>query len=311
MKNILLTIAYDGSGFHGWQRQPGARTVQGALEEALQAVIGQAVSLEGASRTDAGVHALGQRATLRGDFAIPTERIPIAANNLLSDVCILAAEEKPEGFHARFDAAAKTYEYRFAIIPPAPAAGRLNANAAPDATSASSPAQATCQPNNTAAPDAPPPAAATPLFLRNYACLLANRPNTGIMAEAAKHIEGTHDFACFQAAGGAPRATTVRTVFGIGIAENQAKDAAGCPYEEIVVSVTGDGFLYNMVRIIAGTLADAGSGKLAPQELKAIIASGDRARAGPTAPPQGLYLKEVFYGEGQKGRRSQGDRGGL
>jgi len=253
MKNILLTIAYDGSGFHGWQRQANARTVQGTLEEALKAVANTAVSLEGASRTDAGVHAIGQRATLRGSFGIPTERIPIALNSKLHDVTIISAEEKPEGFHARFDAAGKTYVYRFAVAPSIQA------------------------------------------FLRNHACLLARMPNTDKMAEAAKHIEGTHDFACFQAAGGIPRATTVRTVSGIFIRTDKVSDIAGNKYEEIEISVTGDGFLYNMVRIIAGTLADVGYEKIAPREVEEIIAQKDRAQAGATAPPQGLYLKEVFY----------------
>ena len=252
-KNILLKIAYDGSGFHGWQRQPGERTVQGVLEEALGGILGVPFSLEGTSRTDAGVHALGQRATLRGSFGIPTGRIPLAANNLLSDVMVISAEEKPEGFHARFDAVGKTYVYRFAICPD------------------------------------------TPVFLRNYACLLKERPNTGNMAEAAKRIEGTHDFACFQSAGGTPRETTVRTVFAIDVREFTREDPAGGGHPEIEIAVTGDGFLYNMVRIIAGTLAEAGCGKLAPKEIDSIIASKDRSRAGATAPPQGLYLKEVFY----------------
>ena len=253
MSNILLKIAYDGSGFHGWQKQPGVRTVQGELEEKLDAVLRAPVSLDGTSRTDAGVHALGQCATLRGDFAIPTDRIPIAVNNLLTDVKILAAEEKPEGFHARFDAVGKTYIYRYAISPP------------------------------------------NGIFLRNYACLLAKSPNVESMSEAAKHIEGTHDFACFQAAGGTERESTVRTIFSIHIAAGKGTDPAGAYYDTIAIEVTGDGFLYNMVRILAGTLAEAGYGKISPEEIENIVESKDRAKAGPTAPPEGLYLKEVYY----------------
>jgi len=253
MSNILLTIAYDGSGFHGWQKQPGVRTVQGELEEKLGFVLREPVQLEGASRTDAGVHALGQRASLRGDFGIPTDRIPVAVSNLLPDVRVLCAEEKPAGFHARFDAAGKTYFYRFAVDP------------------------------------------ANGIFLRNYAYLLAKRPNIDNMSEAAKYIEGTHDFASFQAAGGTERESTVRTVYGIRIITGTGTDPGGTEYETIETEVTGDGFLYNMVRIIAGTLLDAGSGKLAPKETARIIEAKDRARAGPTAPPQGLYLKKVFY----------------
>ena len=253
MSNILLKIAYDGSKFHGWQKQPGQRTVQGELEEVLGGILGSEISVEGTSRTDAGVHALGQRATLRGEFGIPVEKIPIAANNLMTDIAVLSAERKPEGFHARFSAAGKTYIYRYAIAPE------------------------------------------IKVFLRPYASILAKKPDTGRMSEAAKYIEGTHDFACFQAAGGAERASTVRTVFSISVIEKIIMDAAGNPYEAVEIEVTGDGFLYNMVRIIAGTLADAGIGKIAPGEIKSIIDSADRTRAGATAPPQGLYLKEVYF----------------
>ena len=252
-----MRIAYDGSRFHGWQKQPGKRTVQGVLEEALERVCAVPVSLEGTSRTDAGVHALGQCATLRGNFGIPVERIPFAANNLLADAMILGAEEKPEGFHARFSAAGKTYVYRFAIAPP------------------------------------------HPVFLRNYASLLANAPNTGNMVEAAKYMEGTHDFACFQAAGGTPRETTVRTVFAVRVREGMGTDPGGNSYDTIEAEVTGDGFLYNMVRIMAGTLADVGFGKLAPNDVNRMIASKDRKEAGPTAPPQGLYLREVYFDAGR------------
>ena len=256
MTNLLLTIAYDGSGFHGWQKQPGARTVQGELEEKLGIVLRAPARLEGASRTDAGVHSLGQRATLRGDFGIPADRIPVAANHLLSDVRILSAEEKPEGFHARFDAVGKTYTYRFVI------------------------------------------AAENDIFLRNYACLLESRPNLGNMSQAIKYFKGTHDFASFQAAGGTERESTERTIFSARINEGKGTDPAGCPYQTIEAEVTGDGFLYNMVRIIMGTLLEAGYGRVAPKEIERIIAAKDRAGAGPTAPPQGLYLKEVYYSRG-------------
>ena len=216
-------------------------------------VCGVPVSLEGTSRTDAGVHALGQCATFRGAFGIPTDRIKIAVNNLLSDVIVLSAEEKPEGFHARFSAAGKTYQYRFAISPP------------------------------------------VPVFLRNYAYLLNDKPNISIMSEAAKRLEGAHDFAGFQAAGGTPRETTVRTIYKINILEKTGIDPAGNKYETVEIEVTGDGFLYNMVRIIAGTLAAAGYGKLTPYDIEGIIDSKDRTKAGLTAPPQGLYLKEVYF----------------
>jgi len=255
MTNILLKIAYDGSKFHGWQRQPGQRTVQGELEEVLEKVCGVPAALEGSSRTDAGVHALGQCATFRGEFGIPVKKIPLAANNLLKDAEILSAEEKPEDFHARFSAGGKTYLYRFAIKPK------------------------------------------ITVFLRDHVYLLAKRPNVDNMLEAVKYMEGTHDFACFQAAGGTPRETTVRTILETSIEERVRTDSAGNEYEAVEVSVKGDGFLYNMVRIIAGTLADVGFSKIMPEEIKKIIASKDRSLAGPTAPPGGLYLKEVYFGK--------------
>ena len=251
--NILLKIAYDGSGFHGWQKQPGIRTVQGVLEERLERICGASVLLEGTSRTDAGVHALGQYATMRGAFGIPVNRIKTAMNNLLSDAMILSAEEKAGDFHARFSAAGKTYIYRFAVAPPAP------------------------------------------VFLRNYTWVLKDRPNTSMMSETAKYLEGSHDFACIQAAGGTQRETTVRTIFKAKVRETKGDDPAGNAYEAIELEVTGDGFLYNMVRIIAGTLAEAGYGRLAPKDIENIIMSGDRRKAGPTAPPQGLYLREVYF----------------
>jgi pseudouridylate synthase I len=253
MRNVLLKIAYDGSRFHGWQRQPNLRTVQGQLEEALSTLTGMDISLDGTSRTDAGVHALGQCATMRGTFGIPVEKIPIAANNLLTDIMILSAEEKPDGFHARYNAAGKTYLYRYAIDPE------------------------------------------VTVFLQDYVCLLAKKPNIVNMEEAAKYIEGTHDFACFQAAGSAILENTVRTVYKINICTKEKMDSAGNRYEAVEIEATGDGFLYNMVRIISGTLTKVGFGKMMPKDIEKIIASKDRTLAGQTAPPQGLYLKEVFF----------------
>jgi tRNA pseudouridine38-40 synthase len=253
MTNILLKIAYDGSRFHGWQKQQGSRTVQGVLEKTLEGLCRAPVQLEGASRTDAKVHALCQYATMRGQYGIPAEKIPVAANNLLSDVMIVSSEIKQEDFHARFSAAGKTYLYRFAIAP------------------------------------------AVTVFLNDYVCILANRPNIVNMVEAARYIEGTQDFACFQSAGGTPRETTVRTVFSIGVSERIRTDSAGNQYEAVEIEVTGDGFLYNMARIISGTLAEAGFGRITAKDIKDIIASKDRSRAGYTAPPQGLYLKKVYF----------------
>ena len=184
-RNILLTIEYDGSGFAGWQRQPDVRTVQGEIEAALSRVCGIPVAVNGTSRTDAGVHALGQRASFKGDFGIPVEKIAFAANNILSgggrlgavrgDVRILKAEEVPADFHARFDAVGKKYRY---IIENTP---EVN------------------------------------IFRRKY-CYNVDRPlDADAMRRAAAYVTGTRDFASFQSAGGQPRQTTVRTVSSLGI----------------------------------------------------------------------------------------------
>ena len=245
MRNVLLKIEYDGSGFHGWQIQPGLRTVQGYLQEVLSFICSEEVKIEGTSRTDAGVHAYGQMATVRGNFQIPADRIPIAANNIMEDVRIVSSEEMSEDFHARFNSLGKTYEYI------------IDTRKTPD------------------------------IFSRKYAFMLKESLNISNMKEGVKYIIGKNDFACFQSAGGNPTETTVRTVYGVEITENAN--------EEISIEVTGDGFLYNMVRIIVGTLIDVGKGKKAPAEIEKIIESKKRENAGPTAPACGLYLKEVYY----------------
>ena len=254
-RNILLTIEYDGTDFSGWQRQPGKRTVQGELEDVLSRVCGQSIQLNGTSRTDAGVHALGQCASFTGDFGIPADRIPTAVNNMLSggkqsrdkcsDVRILDAREMPPDFHARFNCRGKKYRYMI---------------------------------RNSEEVE---------IFKRNYFYHVRTPLDIEAMRSACGFIKGKHDFACFQSAGGNPRETTVRTVFSIDITENAQN--------EIAIDISGDGFLYNMVRIIAGTLVETGLGKRSPESIKDIIESRDRCRAGHTAPPEGLYLMEVYY----------------
>ena len=260
-RNFLLTIEYDGSGFCGWQRQPDVRTAQGELESVLSHVMGQPVQVNGTSRTDAGVHALGQQASFHGEFGIPTDRIQTAVNNLLAgkgggygklgrvgDMRIVKVEEKPAEFHARFDSMGKRYRY---II-----------GNGPDVN----------------------------IWRRNYAYQITEPLDEEAMQKAALHIMGTHDFACFQAAGGNERETTVRTIYSLTV-KRQGSD--------VVLEVTGDGFLYNMVRIITGTLVEVGLGKRKPEETAAVIESCDRRNAGHTAPAEGLYLVEVFYDETQ------------
>ena len=252
-KNFLLKIAYDGSCFSGWQRQPDKRTVQGTLEDALKVFTGTEVKLNGTSRTDAGVHALMQCASFRGDFGIPADGLMRAVNNLLAggmnkknpvgDCEILSITEMPMDFHARFDCKGKTYRY-------------LIYSGEKD------------------------------IFRRNYAYWVPVKPDTESMREGASYLVGTHDFAAFQSSGGNERETTVRTIRDIIVKEDG---------NDVAIEVTGDGFLYNMVRIITGTLLEIGTGKKEPAEMKDIIESLDRSRAGHTAPAEGLYLKEIYF----------------
>ena len=265
-KNVLLTIEYDGTGFSGWQRQPEARTVQGTVEKVLMEMIGEPLTVEGVSRTDAGVHACDQKAVFRADLRIPVERLAKVVNDRLQgrpesraendDVRIVSAEEVPDDFRVRDHVAGKTYRYSIRN------------------------------------------ASEMPVFDRNYRYLVKQNLDVERMREAAEFIKGTHDFICFQAAGGEPGKTTVRTIKDIKISEGPlqtvAPGGAGEYPRDIFIDITGDGFLYNMVRIITGTLVEIGLGKREPDEVKKIIESRDRTNAGHTAPPQGLCLMRVF-----------------
>ena len=244
---ILMTIAYDGTNFSGWQKQklPEVRTVEGELEKALRKLFRDPV-LEciGASRTDAGVHALGQRAVVDVETTIPAEKIPLAVRAFLpEDIAVTKAEEVPPEFHPRFDCVKKTYEYRFWNAP------------------AKNPKE------------------------RLYSAHQAKPLDVEQMNRAASAFIGRHDFAAFCAAGSSV-SSTVRTIFDCH-AEREG--------DVVKIFVTGDGFLYEMVRIIAGTLMAVGLGKLLPETLPGIIEGGDRRQAGQTAEPQGLTLLEIYY----------------
>ena len=251
--NVLLKIAYDGTNFCGWQRQPGVRTVCGELEEILSGVCGTQVKLDGTSRTDAGVHACGQQASFKAEFEIPVERLAKAVNDRLAkdrleragEIRIVWAKEVPEDFHARFSSKGKRYIYRI---------------------------------NDAEEPD---------IFRRNY-CYLVNgkKLDAGAMNEACAYIRGVHDFKSFEAAGSTPRESTVREIYRLDVARDG---------DDVTMTVEGNGFLYNMVRIIAGTLVEVGLGARSPESLAGTIEAKDRAKAGHTAPACGLYLDEVFY----------------
>ena len=245
-KKILLTIAYDGTAFFGWQVQkdPDVRTVQGEVQKALTKLFKTDIEVTGASRTDRGVHAMGQRATIVVDTTMPVENMPSAMNSVLpKDIAVLKAEEVDYEFHPRYDAKNKTYIYT--IYP-----SRIR----------------------------------NPLY-RNISEPVKWKLDVEKMKEAAKAFIGTHDFRGFCFSGNSSK-TTVRTIFYLDVYEEG---------EFIKIAVNGDGFLYNMVRIIAGTLIQVGAGKIAPEDMENIIASGERARAGHTAGPSGLMLKNIEY----------------
>ena len=271
MRTILLTIAYDGTDYHGWQIQRDLPTVQGEIEKALRRVTGREIHISGTGRTDRGVHAYGQCATFQIGEGIPTDRIAYALNNSLPcGIRIVRAEEKPEGFHARFDAKGKTYRYRLLLRERTDDTDGVQRDRSPL------------------------------LYLRNYVYEVSQPLDIAVMRKAEAAMEGKHDFACFQAAGGEERETTVRTVYRVGLTERFLEEGF-FPEEEgahiLDIDVTGDGFLYNMVRIMAGTLVDAGSGRIDAADVPAIIESADRTKAGHTAPPQGLYLMRVYFEE--------------
>ncbi|MBQ6903081.1 MAG: tRNA pseudouridine(38-40) synthase TruA [Lachnospiraceae bacterium] len=249
MRRVLLTIAYDGTDFHGFAYQEGVRTVEGAVAEAVFSVTGERVIITGASRTDAGVHAYGNLATFDTESTIPPEKFPYALNaSLPEDVRIVNAEDVPADFHPRATGWRKTYEYRILNTP------------WPDPT------------------------------LRGYTYHYRTALDTDQMNEAAGYLTGEHDFTSFCSVHSLSP-TRVRTVYEARVdvrkAPAQADADAGAL---VVIRVTGSGFLYHMVRIIAGTLLDVGRGRIKAREIPDILEGRDRARAGMTLPPQGLFL---------------------
>lgn len=244
MKRILLTISYDGTNYSGWQKQKNVVTVQGEFDKACSTLFKTDIESIGASRTDAGVHALGQRAVIDVDTSIPAEKIPLALNPLLpDDIVVTHAEEVGADFNPRFKALKKTYEYSIYNAP-----------------------------------------FRNPLY-RNYSEYVRCELDLDSMRTACEAFVGEHDFRAFCASGNSSK-TTVRTIYSLDV----EKDG-----DFIKIRVTGNGFLYNMVRIIAGTLIYVGEGRIAPDDLPEIIASGDRRKAGKTAGPSGLVLVKIMY----------------
>ena len=244
MRRIHLIVEYDGTAYAGWQRQANAMTVQEKLERAILKLTGEQLCVSGASRTDAGVHALGQSAHFDTESRIPADKFSFALNTMLPpDIRVTRSEEVSPEFHARFSTRGKRYRYLFHA---APHAGALTRN--------------------------------------THAHVIYPLDVERMQAEA-QDLVGTHDFAAFAASGSVVK-DTVRTIYRAEVTREGS---------EIWLIVEGSGFLYNMVRIIAGTLIGVGSGKLEPGAFRRAIASGDRLDLGITAPAHGLTLMEVFY----------------
>jgi len=247
-RNIKLVVAYNGAAYHGWQRQAdGIDTVQLQVELAAARVMGHPLHVNGAGRTDAGVHAEGQGANFRTtNMAIPLKGMRRAMNSRLPrDIAILSACEVPHDFHASRSAVGKTYRYRIHVSP------------------------------------------TRPVMLHRQVCHYWRPLDVDVMQAAGRRLIGAHDFVGF-AASADDRETTVRTIFRCDVA------AVG---PEIHVTVQGDGFLYNMVRIITGTLIEIGRGRWTPDQIDKILATCDRRHAGPTSPPDGLTMVCVHYDE--------------
>jgi len=244
VRNIKLTISYDGSDYHGWQIQPGRKTIQGTLTEAIQNLVGCEVQVFGASRTDAGVSALGQVALFQIDSPIPTENLAKAITHRLPpDIAVTEAVEVPQGFDVI--SAVKSKLYRYTIF-----TGTVR-----------------------------------PVLQIRHCWYLPEKLEIAAMDQAAKILIGKKDFKSFAAAAD-NRETSVRTIFRCDVTSDG---------NWVYVDVEGDGFLYNMVRNIVGTLVEVGVGRMNPGKIPQILKAKDRTAAGPIAPAQGLCLMWIKY----------------
>jgi len=243
MKRMLLTISYDGTAYHGWQVQPNGITVQQTLQDALEKLLGERVSVTGCSRTDAGVHAREFACHIDCDDCFPESAFLKGLNSLLpNDISVIDCCEKTIDFHARYNAKGKRYIYSMYY-------GVLNP------------------------------------FDSRYKLHLEKKPNIVLMNDFCKGIIGTHDFAPFSSSKRTVE-DTVRTVYDCCVKSNG---------NYIDLEITGNGFLYNMVRIIAGTALSVGYGRLSPDCYLNIFKSGNRSECGETLPSHALFLDKVYY----------------
>ena len=244
MKRIKMTVAYDGTGYCGWQLQPNGVTIEEILNGTLSELLKEPVCVIGASRTDSGVHALGNVAVFDTESRIPGEKLCYAVNQKLpEDIRVLESEEVPLDWHPRKQNSVKTYEYRI-----------LNCRI-------SVPTR------------------------RLYAHFCYYSLDVEKMRQGAAYLLGEHDFKSF-CSNKRMKKSTVRRMDQIGIHTDGTK---------VVFPYTGNGFLYNMVRILTGTLLEVGLGKRRPEEMKAVLEARNREAAGATAPPEGLFLMQVEY----------------
>jgi tRNA pseudouridine38-40 synthase len=244
IRKIKLTVQYDGSRYSGWQTQPGKKTIQGELVEALSNLVGTKIPVHGASRTDAGVSALGQVALFEIESPIPTENFPDALNGRLPrNIVVTSAEEVPPKFDLMGDVKSKLYHYTIYT-------GRYR-----------------------------------PVMKLNQCWHLHKKLDVAAMNSAAQLLVGTKDFKSFASAAD-KRESSIRTIFRCDVT---AQD------KWIYIDVEGDGFLYNMVRNIVGTLVEIGAGRWKPEKIIEILEAKDRTAAGRLAPPQGLCLMWIKY----------------
>ena len=241
-----MVVAYDGTNYCGWQVQPNGITIEEVLNRSLSNLLGEKIEVMGASRTDSGVHSLGNVAVFDTNTRMPADKIAFALNQRLpEDIVVQGSCEVPSDWHPRYQESTKTYEYRILNRTFRMPTRRLDT------------------------------------YFYHYPLDVEQ------MSEAASYLVGTHDFASFCAANAQVK-STVRTIYSCTAQKEN---------DIITIRLTGNGFLYNMVRIIAGTLIEVGAGKRRPVEIKDILAAENRDTAGPTAPAQGLTMMGIEYEE--------------